>query len=54
MSLSIQDGFNFSMGQWIAELTRAGIGLAVLVGVVAIGYGLFILYDRIRYRRVRK
>ncbi len=50
MSLGIEDGFNFAMGQWLAEVTRLVIGGAialVLTGVI-IG-GLWIcewLYDR--------
>lgn len=33
MSLGIEDGFNFAVGQWLGELTITLIGLGIAVGV---------------------
>ena len=54
MSLSVQDGFDFSMGVWLADITRLGIGLVIVMSAIGVGYGLFALYDWIRYRRDRE
>lgn len=50
MTLEIEDGINFAIGQWIGDLITAGIGLAVALvfaGIVVLGVGIYEwLYDR--------
>lgn len=44
MSLGIEDGFNFAMGEWLAEVTRLLIGGAivlVITGVIFVGIGIY-------------
>ena len=50
MSLGIEDGFNFAMGEWLAELTRlviGGIAALVITGVIIGGLTIYDWwYDR--------
>jgi hypothetical protein len=54
MSLEIEDGFNFALGQWLAEFTITLISIAAVAGICAIAYVAIVVYewwcDR-RYRR---
>ncbi len=54
MSLEIEDGFNFELGQWLADLTITIIGLAVVAGVCAIAYAAITIYEWWCDRRYRK
>ena len=47
MSIGIEDGFNFAIGEWLAEWAIAGIGLIVLVAVFLIIYSIVFIYDTI-------
>lgn len=47
MSLGIEDGFNFVVGQWLAEWAIAGIGLIVLVAVFLTIYSILFIRDAI-------
>ena len=54
MTLTASDGFDFTMGQWFAELTITAIALAVIVGVSAIAYAVIAVYEWWCDRRLRK
>lgn len=47
MSLGIEDGFNFAVGEWLAEWAIAGIGLIVLVTVFLTIYSIVFIRDAI-------
>lgn len=47
MSFGIEDGFNFAVGQWLAEWTIVGIGLIVLVVVFLTIYSIVFIRDAI-------
>lgn len=47
MSLGIEDGFNFAVGEWLAEWAIAGIGLIVLVAVFLTIYSIVFIRDAI-------
>lgn len=47
MSIGIEDGFNFAIGEWLAEWAIAGIGLIVLVAVFLIIYSIVFIHDAI-------
>ena len=44
MTLEVEDGINFAIGQWIGDLITAGIGILVALvfgGLVVLGVGIF-------------
>ena len=45
MSIGIEDGFNFAIGEWLAEWAIAGIGLIVLVAVFLTVYSVVFIHD---------
>lgn len=45
MSIGIEDGFNFAIGEWLAEWAIAGIGLIVLVAVFLTIYSVVFIHD---------
>lgn len=45
MSIGIEDGFNFAIGEWLAEWAMAGIGLIILVAVFLIVYSIVFIHD---------
>ena len=45
MSIGIEDGFNFAIGEWLAEWAIAGIGLIVLVVVFLTIYSIIFIHD---------
>lgn len=47
MSIGIEDGFNFAIGEWLAEWAMAGIGLIILVAVFLIIYSIVFIHDTI-------
>lgn len=53
MSLGIEDGFNFAMGQWLAEVTRLIVGGAIFLAIAAVIYGGICLYEWWCDRRMR-
>lgn len=54
MSLDISDGFDFTIGQYLAELTIGLIGGAIILCVGAIAIIGFSIYEYIDNRRFRK
>ena len=54
MSLGIEDGFNFTIGEWMADMTLFLIscGITLLIGGVI--YGIGCLYEWWYDRRMRK
>ena len=47
MSIGIEDGFNFAIGEWLAEWALAGIGLIILVAIFLIVYIIAFIYETI-------
>ena len=45
MSIGIEDGFNFAIGEWLAEWAIAGIGLIILVVVFLTIYSIVFIHD---------
>lgn len=45
MSLGVEDGFNFAVGQWLGELTITLIGLGIAAGVGIVGYSIIWISD---------
>ena len=45
MSIGIEDGFNFAIGEWLAEWAIAGIGLIVLVVVFLTICSIIFIHD---------
>lgn len=54
MSLEIEDGFNFALGEQIAEMMVGAIGVAVILAICGIVYLFFTIYEYISDRRSRK
>lgn len=54
MNLEVSDGFNFAMGQWLAEVTRLLIGGAAFLVIAGVVYGGVCLYEWWYERRLRK
>lgn len=54
MTLGIEDGFNFAMGEWLAEVTRLLIGGAIFLVIGAVIYGGVCLYEWWYDRRMKK
>lgn len=54
MSLEISDGFNFTIGEWMADmtLTLISLGIGLLIGGVI--YGAACFYEWLCDRRMRK
>lgn len=51
MTLGIEDGFNFAMGEWLAELTRLIIGGVALLVIAGVIFGGLSLYEWWHYKR---
>lgn len=47
MSIGIEDGFNFAIGEWLAEWAIAGIGLIILVVVFLAIYSIVFIHGAI-------
>lgn len=45
MSLEVSDGFNFAMGEWLADVTRLLIGGTIILAIAAVIYGGLCLYE---------
>lgn len=45
MSLGIEDGFNFAMGEWLAEVTRLLIGGAIALVICGVVIGGICVYE---------
>ena len=54
MTLEIEDGFNFALGEWIAESLIGLIGAVVILTFGAVIYIFFAIYEYISDRRFRK
>lgn len=54
MTLEISDGFNFAMGEWLAEMVRLLIGGAAFLVIAGVIYGSACLYEWFYERRMRK
>jgi len=54
MSLEIEDGFNFALGEWIAESLIGLVGVIIILGFAGIVYLFFTIYEYISDRRSRK
>lgn len=54
MTLEISDGFNFAMGEWLAEMTRLLIGGTALLLIAGVLYGGACLYEWLYERRQKK
>lgn len=54
MNLEIEDGFNFALGEWIAEMMVGLIGVIVILSFFALVYAFFAVYEFISERRSRK
>ena len=54
MSIEIEDGFNFALGEWIAESLIGLIGVIAILGFTGIVYLFFAIYEYISDRRFRK
>lgn len=54
MSLEIEDGFNFALGQWIAESLIDLVGGVIILGIGALACLFFTIYEYISNRRLRK
>ena len=54
MSLNIEDGFNFALGEWIADALLTVLGLIAVFVFVAVFYLIVAVYERITDRRFRK
>ena len=54
MSLEIEDGFNFAIGQCLGELTVTLIGLGIAIGVGIVVYSIIGIYEWWDDRRMRK
>jgi hypothetical protein len=52
MSLEIEDGFNFAVGQWLGELTIALIGLGIGIGVAIVVCSIIGIFEWWDNRRV--
>lgn len=54
MAIEISDGFNFTLGEYLAELAIGAIGMAAVLIIGGIVYGGFCLCEWIEERRFRK
>ena len=54
MSLNIEDGFDFTIGQWIADATITILGLIVVFAIVAVFYACVALREWVDKRRFRR
>lgn len=46
--ISIEDGFNFAIGQWLAEWAMAGVSLLIIGGICLVGYVGYKIYEKVR------
>lgn len=54
MTLEISDGFNFAMGEWLAEMSIFLVSCAALLMISGVVYGGFCLYEWLCERKARK
>ena len=54
MSLEIEDGFNFTVGQWLGELTISLISLGIIVGIGVMIYSIIWISEWWNNRKVKK
>lgn len=54
MSLGIEDGFNFAMGEWLAEVTRLLIGGAIALVITGVVIGGICVYEWWCDRRLKE
>lgn len=54
MSLGIEDGFNFAMGEWLVGVTRLLIGCGGILLIAGVFFGGISVYEWYANRRMRK
>lgn len=54
MSLGIEDGFNFAMGEWLAEVTRLLIGGGIVLMIAGVIFGGICIYEWWCDRRMKE
>ena len=54
MSIEISDGFNFAIGEWMADMTLFAISCGIALVIGGMIYGIASLYEWLCDRRMRK
>lgn len=54
MSLEIEDGFNFALGEWIAETMIGLVYIGIILGFAGIAMLFFTIYEWVSDRKFRK